>query len=71
MGERAGGGDDKHEGLVAPRAEAARERVPNGTQPCHVEADMEEVGVQERVGEERPQIGAEAAGKRRRRRLRS
>ena len=64
MGERARSRDHQHEGHIAPRAEAARQRGAERQQPSHIEADMEEVGVEERVGEERPQIGAEAAGKR-------
>src|ERR1700734_1779076 len=64
MREGAGGGDDQHEACVAPGAEAPRQSAAERDQPSYVKADMEKVGVQERVREEGPQVGAEAAGKR-------
>ena len=45
------------------RAEAARQRAAERQQPQHVEADMAEIGVQQRIGDEGPDLGAGAAGK--------
>ena len=68
MRERAGRGHDEHEADIAPGPETARQRRAERQQPSQIEAEMEEIGVNEGVGEEGPQIGAEAAGKRSRRR---
>ena len=46
------------------RTKTARERGAKRQQPCQIDADMQEIGMQEGVGEKRPQVGAEAAGKR-------
>ena len=64
MGKRTGSRDHQHEGRIAPRTKAARQCGAERQQPSHIEADVKQVGVQERVAEERPEIGAEAAGKR-------
>ncbi len=46
----------------AQRAEPARHRAGEGEQPHRVEAEMHPVGMQQRVGEEAPDLGARAAG---------
>ena len=64
MGERASGGDRQHEGHIAPRPEAARQRGSKWQKPSQINADMQEVRVQKGVTEKRPQIGAEPSRKR-------
>ena len=63
MGERAGRGRHRHEQIEAQRPEAPRQRAAERQQPQHVEADMAEIGVQQRIGDEGPDLGAGAAGK--------
>ena len=63
MGKCASRGDREHKAHVSPRAEASRERRPERKEPRHVDTDVEKVGVEEGVGEKRPQVGAEAARK--------
>lgn len=48
----------------AQRPEPARDRRPEGEQPHAVDAEMEKIAVDQRVGDERPDVGADAAGKR-------
>ncbi len=64
MRERSGRGCHQHEEDVTPRPKTARKRGPERQEPGQIETDMQEIDVDERVGEERPDIGAEAAGKR-------
>src|SRR5271163_3439469 len=54
----------QHEGNVAPRPEAARERRTEWQQPSEIKAQMHEIGMDEGVSKESPQIGAKAAWER-------
>ena len=63
MRERAGRRRHRHEQEKPERAEPARQRAAERQQPQHVEADMAEIGVQQRIGDEGPDLGAGAAGK--------
>ena len=63
MRQRAGRRRHRHEQEEPDRAEAARQRAAERQQPQHVEADMAEIGVQQRIGDEGPDLGAGAAGK--------
>ena len=61
---RAEAGDDPEQD-EARRADAIRERRAEGHEPNHVEKQMREAAVQERVGDgagERPEIDVERAG---------
>ena len=61
VGERARGRHHQHERDVSPCPETARQRRAERQQPRQVETDMQQVGVQECVGEERPDIGGNTA----------
>ena len=63
MRQRAGRRRHRHEQEEPDRAEPARQRAAERQQPQHVEADMAEIGVQQRIGDEGPDLGAGAAGK--------
>jgi len=52
-----------HEQEEPDSAEPARQRAAERQQPQHVEPDMGEIGVQQRIGDEGPDLGAGAAGK--------
>jgi hypothetical protein len=45
-----------HEQEEAQRAEAPRQRTAEGQQPQHVEAEMGEIGAQQRIGDEGPDL---------------
>ena len=64
MGERAGRSRYRHEDEKPDRTEAARQRTAKRQQPQHVETNMAEIGVQQRIGDEGPDLGAGATGKR-------
>src|SRR5258708_836834 len=59
-------GGDRHEDEEPDRAEATRDRASERQQPQDIETDMAEVSVQQRIGQKGPDLGAGAAGKRRR-----
>jgi hypothetical protein len=63
MRQRAGCGGYRHEYEEPDRAKPARQRAAERQQPQHVEADMAEIGVQQRIGHKGPDLGAGAAGK--------
>ncbi len=63
MRQRAGRGRHRHEDEEPDRAEPARQRAAERQQPQHVESDMAEIGVQQRIGDEGPDLGACPAGK--------
>ena len=66
MRQRAGNRGHRHEQEEPRRPEATRHRTSERQQPQHVETDMAEIGMQQRIGHERPDFGGRAAGKRRR-----
>jgi hypothetical protein len=62
MRERAGRRRHRQEEVETQRPEPPRQRAAERQKPQHVEADMGEVGVQQRIGDEAPYLGAGAAG---------
>ena len=60
MRQRARRRRDRHEHEEPNRAKAPRQRAAERQQPQHVEADMAEIGVQQRIGHEGPDLGARA-----------
>ncbi len=58
----AGNRGDGEEAEEPPGAEAARHRAAERQEPDRIDADMDEVGMEERIGEEGPDLGAEPAG---------
>ena len=63
MRQRAGRGRHRHEKEKPDSAETARQRAAERQQPQHVEPDMAEIGVQQRIGDEGPDLCAGAARK--------
>ena len=54
MRKRARRGHHKHERYVAPCSKAARQRGTEWQEPSHIDADMQEVGVEKGICEKRP-----------------
>ena len=63
MCQRAGRGRHRHEDVKPDRAEPARQRAAERQQPQHVEAEMAEIGVQQRIGDEGPDLAPAPPGK--------
>lgn len=62
MGERAGRRCHRQEQEEPDGAKAPRQRAAERQQPQHVEAEMSQIGVQQRIGDEGPDLGPGAAG---------
>ena len=60
-GERAGHRRRREKPEEPDRAKAPRQRAAERQQPEHVEAEMRQIGVQQRIGDEGPDLGAGAA----------
>jgi hypothetical protein len=63
MGECAGRRRHRHEHIEAHCAEASRQRAAEWQQPQHVEEDVAEIGMQQRIGDEGPDLRPCAPGK--------
>ena len=63
MGKRAGRCRHRHEDEEAHRAEAPCQRAAEWQQPQHIEKDVAEIGVQQRIGDEGPDLGSRSARK--------
>ena len=61
MGERTGCGRHRQEHKEAYRAKAPRQRAAERQQPKHIEGEMGEIGMQQRIGDEGPDLGTGAA----------
>jgi hypothetical protein len=57
MHGRAGGGAQRHETRKSQRSESLCNRGAECQQPHGVEEQMAEIGVDERIGDERPDVG--------------
>ena len=61
--QRAGRGSHRHKNEKPQRVEPPRQRAAERQQPQHVETEMAEIGMQQRIGDEAPDFRAGAAGK--------
>ena len=62
MRQRAGHRRHRHEDEKPERAKAARQRTAERQQPQHVETDMADIGVQQRIGHKAPDLRTGTAG---------